>query len=210
MKLLLAIALWYTSSAVCNSTGKQLLQQIELPYVLSTAQFLCSFVLSSLYRIYLRRKKPVPSDSTKGFDTDEQQQWVRLAAISFTLGFTFVNTGVHVMHVSINETLRAGEPVFSVFLATIVLKETRVSRCRSLTLVPIVSGIALSSYSNANFRFVGFLLMVAANFAFSFRSIFVKRLRIKYNMEAVDIMHYSLKYGSMLQVSGMRQTKIRI
>lgn len=196
MYLSVAIFLWYLSSALCNSTSKHLLLEFEIPYLLSSVQFVLAYVCSLVMRKYFKGSGFPPTPKS-----EEQQTWLYQVAICFALGFTLVNTGLHVMHVSINETLRAGEPVVSVLLAVVWLKEAHISRTLVFTLIPIVCGIALSSYSNADFKFQGLALMFGANLAFSYRSILVKRLRLKYDMTASDILLYSLRYGSLLQIA---------
>ena len=73
------------------------------------------------------------------------------------------------------ETIKAAEPLSTVFLGLILLKESY-SRYTYSSLIPICGGVALSCYNNDVFDLVGFSMAMASNFCFSARSVYAKML----------------------------------
>ncbi|ETV71584.1 hypothetical protein, variant 2 [Aphanomyces astaci] len=110
-------------------------------------------------------------------------------------GVCSFNAGFWAMHVSINETLRALEPLVSVVLASTCLRDPQLSRLRLLALVPIVTGVYLSAISNGAFSIVGMIITMVANIAFPLRAALVKRLQ---PFMSLHVMFYSTLYYAML------------
>ena len=66
----------------------------------------------------------------------------------------------------------------------------QVRRSEWLTTVPIVAGVALSSWSDASFHLLGFVAAVCSNFMFSARGINAKTLRRLHGTpQGLDDMH---------------------
>ena len=114
-----AIIGWYISSALCNASTKILLQTLPIPYSVSILQFFLAYQWSNV--VWKWTSNPKLNIAV------DQRKMLFLMSISYTIGFILVNTGFHLMHVSINETLRAAEPLFSVLLMTCSMT-TQISR----------------------------------------------------------------------------------
>jgi drug/metabolite transporter (DMT)-like permease len=173
LALLACVLTWYSTSAVCNTTARKLLTRMPLPLWLCVVQFACAAALGFMYLNVLRpslRVKPAP---------EAMQTLTRLAFV-FTLGFVFVNAGYVVVNVSLAETLRSAEPIFSVLFAKLWLREEYISSVTLLSLAPIVLGGAFSSGGDSTFNLGGLFFVCMSNTAFALRSIITKHLRQVY------------------------------
>jgi len=173
LRLVVCIFLWYSSSAVCNTSARKVLTRLPLPLWLCVVQFACAAALGHAYleiaRPQLRQRSP-----------PEAQRTLHLLALVYTVGFVFVNAGYVVVNVSLAETLRSAEPIFSVLFAKLWLKEEFISSLTLLSLVPIVLGGAFSSGGDATFNVGGLFFVCMSNTAFALRSIVTKRLKQVY------------------------------
>jgi solute carrier family 35 protein E1 len=119
--------------------------------------------------------------------------------IVYTLGFVFVKSGYLAVSVSLAETLRSAEPLFSVFFAKLFLPGEIISFTTILTLLPIVLGGALSSGGDATFTLTGFIFVCFSNIMFALRSIFTKQLRgTGYTGNAMQTFYEISLYGFVL------------
>ena len=89
------------------------------------------------------------------------------------------------------ETVKASEPITTVAIGLIFLKETVSMRTYS-TLIPICCGVALSCYHDESFNTLGFLLAAGSNVCFSSRAVLAKKLNILYPEGIDDITMFSL------------------
>ncbi len=80
--------------------------------------------------------------------SDNDASCFQQAAV-FTLGFITLNWALGMMHVSLVMTLRATEPLFTLFLSAYLLKSERVSWNMAFSLFPVILGAALSSAESA-------------------------------------------------------------
>jgi len=173
VQLAVYVLLWYSSSAVCNTTARKILTRMPLPLWLCVVQFLCATVLGSVYLEVLRPHLRQRSSA-------EAQPIMQLLTLVFTVGFVFVNAGYVVVNVSLAETLRSAEPIFSVLFAKLWLREEFISSFTLLSLVPIVMGGAFSSGGDSTFNYGGLFFVCMSNTAFALRSIITKRLKQVY------------------------------
>ncbi|KAF0688935.1 Aste57867_19539 [Aphanomyces stellatus] len=191
--LVLWIATWFASSGLNGVTSKQILVEVSCPFTLSACQLTIAFgchacctLLTEPIAVFQRKQNP------------RVHSLLVLSAVCFAVGITCFNGGFSVMHVSINETLRALEPLVSVFFASTCLRDPLLrllSRYRLVALVPIVTGVYLSAISNAAFNMRGLMLAMLANLVFPVRSALVKRIQL---VVPLDVMFHSTLYYAML------------
>jgi len=111
------------------------------------------------------------------------------------MGFVFVNSGFLAVNVSLAETLRSAEPLFSVFFAKVMLKDEPISTLTMITLVPIVLGGVLSSGGDRSFTLVGFCFVCLSNVCFALRSVLTKQLKPLYPADAIQVFFEISKQG---------------
>ena len=183
-RLAACIALWFAGSAVANTSARLLLTRVPLPLWLCMVQFAVACLLGHVYLNVARPEQRVLPTALALPVLD------RLAA-AYLVGFIFVNAGFVAVNVSLAETLRSAEPVFSVLFAKLWLRsrEERVSNLTVLALVPIVLGGALASGGDASFNLGGLAFAGISNAAFAMRSIVTKQLKHVYAGDAINVFH---------------------
>jgi len=174
------VALWYASAAVAVASSRSILRFSGLPFCLSACQFVISAASSySLLRwglpwlsggAYKPMLRELPQDRP-------ERRLVRSIGLTYTLGFVFTNVSLALCNASFAETVKSAEPISSLVLASLTRGEDSVTTGEWLTTLPIVVGVALSSYSDASFHVLGFLAAGLSNFMFSMRGINTKHLR---------------------------------
>ena len=92
-------------------------------------------------------------------------------------GFCLTNGSFGAVNASFVDTVKAAEPIATMALTVIFLSAEAVTLPIFLSLLPIVSGVGISSMSEASFNVHGFAMAMGANLCFSARSIFAKMLR---------------------------------
>eukprot|EP00658_Telonema_sp_P-2_P018602 TRINITY_DN17295_c0_g1_i2.p2 TRINITY_DN17295_c0_g1~~TRINITY_DN17295_c0_g1_i2.p2 ORF type:complete len:359 (-),score=84.41 TRINITY_DN17295_c0_g1_i2:158-1234(-) len=181
----LIFAGWYLASAFTGTSTKALLGLDTSPLLITLMQFTTSAILSRVACAVRGQYTPL---------TVEQYQQFLPVCMAYTFGFLCLNCSLGQGNVSFMETLRACEPLFSLFFVKLFLPEEHITRDMYLAVVPIVAGIALSSLSEPSFSTAGFLFASAANVCFASRSLFVKKLKGSNdtfkNLDAVSMIHH--------------------
>jgi drug/metabolite transporter (DMT)-like permease len=174
------VLLWYGSAALAVTSSRYILRETGLPFCLSAAQYILSTIIS-----YIMLKFILPwltngsyKAMIKDYSYDKPEgKLIRSIALTYTLGFVLTNISLSLCNASFSETVKSAEPISSLTLATLTRGEDAVSTFEWLTTLPIVIGVALSSYSEVSFNFLGFLAAATSNFMFSMRGINTKQLR---------------------------------
>jgi len=164
---LLLIFLWYASSLLAITTSKMTMQMAKVPLVLCSAQFLtATFVSGST----LALQGSTMSPGRAGLSV------LGGVAVTYTLGFFFTNLAFSLANASFVETVKSGEPISTVILAFLLLRE-REKTTTYASLLPVVLGVAMASSGEAGGGLAAFLATVASNFGFSARAVFAKQLK---------------------------------
>ena len=166
IQLVVMIVVWYVSAVVTITSTKELMNRMQLPFLLCLSQFAFASILSFVYLHFSSSLKPVPTPA---------RSIVLQIAISYTLGFVLTNIAFSLGTASSVETIKAGEPLTTVLLGLLLLKESY-SSSTYLSLLPICGGVALACYNNDSFHVWSFALAMASNFCFSARSVYTKVL----------------------------------
>lgn len=96
-------------------------------------------------------------------------------ALVHMLGNLLTNVSLGKVAVSFTHTIKAMEPFFSVALSSVFLG-TPVTIPVVLSLVPIVGGVALASFSEASFNWAGFGAAMGSNLTFQSRNVLSKKV----------------------------------
>jgi len=166
VQLVLMVVVWYVSAVVTITSTKEVMNRMQLPFLLCLSQFAFASILSFVYLHFTSSLKSVPSSA---------RSIVLQIAISYTLGFVLTNIAFSLGTASSVETIKAGEPLTTVLLGLLLLKESY-SSSTYLSLLPICGGVALACYNNDYFHAWSFALAMASNFCFSARSVYTKVL----------------------------------
>ncbi|XP_062152847.1 phosphoenolpyruvate/phosphate translocator 2, chloroplastic-like isoform X2 [Alnus glutinosa] len=105
-------------------------------------------------------------------------------AVVHTMGNLLTNISIGKVAVSFTHTIKSMEPFFTVVLSALFLGE-RPSLWVVSSLVPIVGGVGLASFTETSFNWTGFCSAMASNLTNQSRNVFSKKLMAK-KEEALD------------------------
>ncbi len=179
VELLALIALWYAASVVCTNTTKSIGAHWS---VLTFSQLVLSTVCGAFVVCvlgYPQRFQPIASG-------DQLRKTALLASV-FTMGFVTLNWALGMMHVSLVMTLRATEPMFTLLLASVLLRAEPVTWRMGAALLPVIAGAALSSAESADVSFMGLAVVFLCNVFFALRGIVTKRIKAVYPVDEFNL-----------------------
>lgn len=163
--LAVQISIWFGSAVLGTIVNKQLMKVFPYPIVLSVLHLavgICMDYLISLQHNSLR--KPFPWHS-----------YVDLLPAACTLigsrVLTYVSYGQ--IPASLTHTIKASAPIFSVFLSRFYLKHV-VKPVVVFSLIPIIVGVTLSSVTDLEFEWWGFVAAMTSTMVGSLQNVFTK------------------------------------
>ncbi|KAI0496191.1 hypothetical protein KFK09_022498 [Dendrobium nobile] len=167
VELVVMIALWYIINIFFNIYNKQILEVYPFPMTISAFQFAFGSII--IFIMWSTNVNKRPKISTSLLAT------IIPLAIVHTLGNLFTNLSLGKVAVSFTHTIKAMEPFFSVLFSAFFLGELPTIWIIS-SLVPIVSGVALASLTEASFNWTGFWSAMASNVTNQSRNVLSKKL----------------------------------
>ncbi|XP_024180665.1 phosphoenolpyruvate/phosphate translocator 1, chloroplastic isoform X2 [Rosa chinensis] len=99
-------------------------------------------------------------------------------AVTHTMGNLLTNISIGKVAVSFTHTIKSMEPFFTVLFSALLLAERPTIWVVS-SLVPIVGGVALASFTEASFNWIGFGSAMASNITNQSRNVLSKKLMVK-------------------------------
>ncbi|OMO69435.1 Drug/metabolite transporter [Corchorus olitorius] len=99
-------------------------------------------------------------------------------AVAHTLGNLLTNVSLGRVNVSFTHTIKAMEPFFTVLFSVLFLGEWPTLWVVA-SLLPVVGGVALASFTESSFNWIGFCSAMASNVTNQSRNVLSKRLMIK-------------------------------
>ncbi|PKA54570.1 Phosphoenolpyruvate/phosphate translocator 2, chloroplastic [Apostasia shenzhenica] len=165
--LVVLVALWYIFNIYFNVYNKQVLDFYPFPATITAFQFALGSILALIMwspNIYKRPKISI-----------SQLAAILPLAIAHTLGNLFTNMSLGKVAVSFTHTVKAMEPFFSVLFSALFLGELPTIWI-IYSLLPIVGGVALTSFTEASFNWVGFWSAMASNVTNQSRNVLSKKL----------------------------------
>jgi drug/metabolite transporter (DMT)-like permease len=144
------IACWYTANV-----GVLLLNK----YILSVYGFrfpvfmtLCHMCMCSVLSAAAREFKIVPKQFIR---TRRHYAKVAVLAVTFALSVLGGNVSLRYIPVSFNQALGATTPFFTAIFAYLLLRKKETT-ATYMTLIPVVGGIAVATWGEPSFNFIGF------------------------------------------------------
>lgn len=161
-----AILSWYATNIFTVVLNKYLFQMINFTFPLTlTAIHMIVCTFGSL--IVLRLIKVVP------LITIERKKLIShlvpLAGI-FCINIILGNISLRWIPVSFMQTVKSLVPAFTVLLQVVVFKQFS-SKMIYVSLIPVVGGVALASFTEVNFQIIGFMAALTASLTTSIQSI---------------------------------------
>ncbi|KAK4781875.1 hypothetical protein SAY86_015977 [Trapa natans] len=134
---------WYLLNIYFNIYNKQVLKVYPFPATVTAFQFACGTVIILLMWTFNLHRRPKITRS--------QLAAILPLAIAHTMGNLLTNISLGKVAVSFTHTIKAMEPFFTVVLASLFIGE-KPSFWVVSSLVPIVGGVALASFTEASFN----------------------------------------------------------
>jgi len=168
--LLLLFALWYFFNVFFNIYNKQVLKAMSVPFSMTLMQFFIGSLIVAM--VWMSKAHPFYKPSRS-----ELYKIVPLALLH-TLGNLFTNISLNAVAVSFTHTIKASEPFFAVVMSWIFLASPPTLLVVG-SLVPVVGGVTLASFTEATFNWIGLSTALASNLTFQTRNVVSKKLMIK-------------------------------
>ncbi|KAL3636638.1 holo-[acyl-carrier-protein] synthase [Castilleja foliolosa] len=163
-------AIWYMLNIYFNIFNKQVLKVYPFPTTVTAFQFSCGTILILL--MWALNLHPKPKINRSQFAS------IFLLALGHTVGNLLTNISLGKVAVSFTHTIKAMEPFFTVLLSALFFGE-RPSFWIVSSLLPIVGGVALASFTEASFNWIGFGSAMASNLINQTRNVYSKKLMVK-------------------------------
>ena len=166
-------ALWYIFNIINQIYNKRALNALPIPYSMATFQLFVGIPYVMLLWGSGLRKAPKLS----------------AANVKTLFPISVLNLGTHLGAVvslsagavSFTHIVKASEPVVSAALSAVLLG-TIYTPMVYLTLIPIVGGVALASFKELSFTWLGFIAAMGSNLSSALRAILAKKTMTKSNV----------------------------
>ncbi|XP_066317073.1 phosphoenolpyruvate/phosphate translocator 3, chloroplastic-like [Miscanthus floridulus] len=163
------IVAWYLLNIYFNIYNKQVLGALPLPRPYTITAFQLAFGSLLIFLMWATRLHPAPKLSAA------QLGKIAPLAVGHMLGTVFTNMSLGKVAVSFTHTIKASEPFFTVVLSALFLGEVPSLPVLG-SLVPIVGGVALASFTEVSFNWTGFWSAMASNLTNQSRNVLSKKL----------------------------------
>ncbi|KAJ1282392.1 hypothetical protein BS78_03G048400 [Paspalum vaginatum] len=165
------IVAWYLLNIYFNIYNKQVLGALPLPLPYTITAFQLAFGSLIIFLMWATRLHPAPRLSAA------QLGMIAPLAVGHMLGTVFTNMSLGKVAVSFTHTIKASEPFFTVLLSGLFLGEVPSLPVLG-SLVPIVGGVALASFTEVSFNWTGFWSAMASNLTNQSRNVLSKKLLV--------------------------------
>ncbi|KAL8528199.1 hypothetical protein ACS0TY_005853 [Phlomoides rotata] len=183
LQLAAMFAIWYTLNIYFNIFNKQVLKFYTFPATVTAFQFGCGSVM--IFLMWALNLHPKPKLRRSQFSV------IFLLAVGHTIGNLLTNISLGKVAVSFTHTIKAMEPFFTVLLSALFFGE-RPSLLVVSSLVPIVGGVALASFTEVSFNWIGFSCAMASNLTNQTRNVFSKKFMVREEETLDNINLFSL------------------
>ncbi|KAI8821077.1 triose-phosphate transporter family-domain-containing protein [Fimicolochytrium jonesii] len=185
--------MWYASSALTNTTGKQILNQFKYPVTLTYVQFgfvagLC--FLSSLLNLTPMAKGGASTSDSSGHMKLRPPSWTLVKSVSpmaaFQIfGHVFSSLAISRVPVSFAHTIKALSPLFTVALYRLFYNINYPLKVY-LALMPLTFGVMLVCISELTFNVFGFLCALTSTLIFVVQNMYTKDLFVASAVQKAD------------------------
>lgn len=174
MKAIIFLVLWYLFSFSNLFMNKYTLDTLKVDATLLGVVQMCACISGGFLQMYFpcgMYKQPTREGRPPSF--------LKNMFILGTLRFTTVVLGLVALKfvaMSFTETVKSSAPIFTVFISRLLIGE-QTGLYVNLSLIPVMSGLALCSATELSFNLIGFLAALATNICECSQNVFSKMLR---------------------------------
>ncbi|KAF5185518.1 triose phosphate/phosphate translocator, chloroplastic-like [Thalictrum thalictroides] len=158
--------MWYILNVIFNILNKKVYNYFPYPYFVSAVHLLVGVVYCLVsWSLGLPKRAPISKDLLLILTP---------VAICHAFGHVMTNVSFAAVAVSFTHTIKALEPFFNASASQFILGH-QIPLSLWLSLAPVVIGVSMASLTELSFNMTGFISAMAANIAFTYRSIYAKK-----------------------------------
>ncbi|EDQ91266.1 uncharacterized protein MONBRDRAFT_14978 [Monosiga brevicollis MX1] len=204
---ILWLSAWYLCSLVTLFMNKIILSHEEGDkYILGITQMIMTATLGAI-KVYgpglWRRAVGGRTRPYEPLGSDKQYTsfWRDMILVGIMRGATVICGLVSLSHVAVSftETIKSSAPFFTVIFAKVILGQ-HTSWQVNLSLLPVMIGLALCSFSELSFDTIGFLAAILNNIIDCVQNVFSKKLL--QHLSPVDLQFYTSAAAALIQLPG--------
>jgi len=189
-----AILSWYATNIFTVVLNKYLFQMIDFKFPLTLTAI--HMLVSSLGGfIVLKVLRLVPFQS---IPRDKLLTNIFPLGAVFCVNIILGNVSLRWIPVSFMQTVKSLVPAFTVLLQVTWLKQYS-SKMTYLSLIPVVGGVALASFTEVNFEIIGFLAALISSLTTSVQSVVSSMLLTgNLKLDSINLLYYMAPVSFML------------
>ncbi|RWR82242.1 UDP-galactose transporter 1 [Cinnamomum micranthum f. kanehirae] len=193
IRAILAIFQWWGFNVTVIIMNKWIFQNLDFKFPLSVSciHFICSSIGAYL-AIKVLKVKPL-------IEVDPEDRWRRIFPMSFVFCINIVlgNVSLRYIPVSFMQTIKSFTPATTVILQWLVWKKYFDWQIWA-SLVPIVGGILLTSFTELSFNIFGFCAALFGCLATSTKTILAESLLHGYKFDSINTVYYMAPFATMI------------
>jgi solute carrier family 35 protein E3 len=190
---ILSVLQWWGFNVLVIIMNKWIFQKLDFkfPLTVSTVHFICSTIGAHI-AIKVLQLKPL-------IEVNPADRWSRILPMSFIFCLNIVlgNVSLRYIPVSFMQTIKSFTPATTVVLQWLVWGKT-FDRRVWLSLLPVVGGIVLTSFTELSFNLAGFLAAFLGCMVTSTKTILAESLLHGYNFDSINTVYYMAPYATMI------------
>jgi solute carrier family 35 protein E1 len=181
-KVALFFLAWYIFSSLTSNTNKAILEVLALPMTLTETQFLFTGLYCFiLIKVGTYQLEPMTKDLLKK---------VVPLSIGNILAHVLSQISIAFVPVSFTHTVKASSPIFTIALSWYFFQESFSTNVIT-SVIPIVMGVCLSSFTELNYNFIGFATAILSTAIFSAQNIYSKVLFKSKQIDHINLLLYT-------------------
>eukprot|EP00268_Persea_americana_P009589 TRINITY_DN1383_c0_g1_i1.p1 TRINITY_DN1383_c0_g1~~TRINITY_DN1383_c0_g1_i1.p1 ORF type:complete len:342 (-),score=28.24 TRINITY_DN1383_c0_g1_i1:365-1390(-) len=193
IRAILAIFQWWGFNVTVIIMNKWIFQNLDFKFPLSVSciHFICSSI-GAYMAIKVLKVKPL-------IEVDPEDRWRRIFPMSFVFCINIVlgNVSLRYIPVSFMQTIKSFTPATTVILQWLVWKKYFDWQIWA-SLVPIVGGILLTSFTELSFNIFGFCAALFGCLATSTKTILAESLLHGYKFDSINTVYYMAPFATMI------------
>lgn len=200
VKAALCALLWYFCSLCTLFLNKMILSDPQGNVrFLSLVQMTTTCVLGA-FKVFAKSKSKTQNISKEHSNTFSRSN-IKLLLVLGLLRFATVSLGLFALSsisVSFTEAIKSTAPLFTVIFCWIFLQE-RTSMLEILSILPIMLGLFITSYTDLSFTFLGFMAAISNNCIDCIQNVLSKKIMLQ-SISAIELQFYTSLSAIMMQL----------
>jgi len=182
------IFVWYLCSLFSSNLSAMILDDKLFPHALSLTFFQFGFVSFCCLLLF-----KFGSSTYKMMKLDWNIIMLVLVPLCVSQILAHLLSQISFQHipVSFTHTVKATSPIFAILLSIYFKFNEQYSAPLLFSIVPIIMGVALSSFNEINFKWIGFITALGSTIVFSWQNAFSKKVFRNKEMDDINLLFYT-------------------